>query len=282
MGLAINLFRSLRISIFIYYFLTVVTFLSILYYFLVIISAESIFLLAVIILSFVILSGIFISKLSVDPLQEHVTNLQNLSKETLHELNLPISTIIANTQMIKKNTDDEKSLKRLSRIENACNMLEQRYNELDYMIKKQTLQQIKETINLKELVESRIEFVQGIYPHVRFNTDLKSTKIISDEIGLSKVIDNLIDNGVKYSRNSNIIDLKLQNHTLYIKDYGCGMDEVELLQIFDNYYQSNKNMQGFGIGLSMVKRFCDMQKIQLSFKSKPNNGTTVILKFKEI
>ena len=104
---------------------------------------------------------------------------------------------------------------------------------------------------------------------------------LSDKIGLSKVIDNIIDNGVKYSKNNNNIDINLYEGTISIKDYGCGMDEVELLRIFDNYYQSNKNMKGFGIGLSMVKRFCDSQNIQLSFKSKPNIGTTVLLKFKE-
>ncbi|NOR57414.1 MAG: sensor histidine kinase, partial [Sulfurimonas sp.] len=43
----------------------------------------------------------------------------------------------------------------------------------------------------------------------------------------------------------------------------------------------NDNMQGIGIGLSMVKRFCDTQKIQLNFKSKPDYGTTVLLKFKD-
>ncbi len=73
-------------------------------------------------------------------MSEHVKNLQNLSKETLHELNLPISTIKTNSQMIKKNLTNEKALKRLARIDSACLMLQQRYNELDYMIKTQTLQ----------------------------------------------------------------------------------------------------------------------------------------------
>jgi signal transduction histidine kinase len=40
-------------------------------------------------------------------------------------------------------------------------------------------------------------------------------------------------------------------------------------------------MKGFGIGLGMVKRFCDANAISLKFRSKPNIGTTVILKFKE-
>lgn len=233
-------------------------------------------------LSFTTIAGVMISKLSVDPLQEHVKNLQNLSKETLHELNLPISTIMTNSHMIKKNISDEKSLKRISRIESACSMLQQRYNELDYMIKTQTRQEIKEDIYLDKLVEDRVEFLQSIYPHIKFNTELEELQINSDKIGLSKVIDNIIDNGVKYSQNIHKIDIRLEDNILCIQDYGCGMDEVELLRIFDNYYQSNDSMQGFGIGLSMVKRFCDTNSILLSFKSTPDEGTKVLLQFKQI
>ena len=252
------------------------------HYFLVVVKVENFFFLTVIMLCFVILSGVMISKLAIDPLQEHITNLQVLSKETLHELNLPISTIITNSQMIKKTLEDEKSLKRLSRIDTACSMLQQRYNELDYMIKTQTLQEIKENIQLHELVQERIDFLSVIYGHINFNSQLDSLEIFSDKIGLSKVIDNIIDNGVKYSKNSTHIDIKIEASTLFIQDFGCGMDEVELLQIFDKFYQSNNNIQGFGIGLNMVKRFCDKNNIGLSFKSQPNSGTTVLLNFKDI
>jgi len=276
------LFRNLRIEIFIYYFLTVATFLGILHYFLVVVQVQNIFWLVVVLLAFVILGGVMISKLAIDPLTEHIHNLQNLSKETLHELNLPISTIVTSSQLLKKNMSDEKSLKRVARIETACSMLQERYNELDYMIKTQTLQEIKESVELDELLKSRVGFLGSIYEHIEFSLELENTHILSDKIGLSKIIDNLIDNGVKYSPNSNKIDIKLTDNTLEIRDYGCGMDEVELLQIFDHYYQSNENMQGFGIGLSMVKKFCDKNDIKLSFKSKPDVGTTVILNFKQI
>ena len=231
-------------------------------------------------LCFVALSGVFISKLAVDPLSQYVKNLQNLSKETLHELNLPISTIMSNSQMLGKSFDDEKTQKRLKRIDNACEMLKQRYNELEYMIKMQSKQDINESFSLKQLIEQRVTFLQHIYPHIDFKVELQDMEITNDKTGLSKVIDNIIDNGVKYSQNSNVIDIKLRDVTLEIRDYGLGMDEVELLQIFDNYYQTNDNMQGFGIGLSMVKRFCDTNNINLSFKSSPNSGTTVLLKFK--
>lgn len=231
-------------------------------------------------LCLVTLSGVFISKLAIDPLQEYVRNLQNLSKETLHELNLPISTIQSNSQMLSKILNDEKSKKRIKRIDTACDMLKQRYNELEYMIKMQSAQNINENFLLNELILQRVSFLKNIYPHITFNLEINELEIVSDKTGLSKVIDNIIDNGVKYSQYSTKIDIRLNDSTLEIQDYGLGMDEVELLHIFDTYYQANDNMQGFGIGLSMVKRFCDKNSIDLNFKSSPNNGTTVILKFK--
>jgi signal transduction histidine kinase len=232
-------------------------------------------------LCFVLLSAVFISKLAIEPLFDYVNSLQNLSKETLHELNLPISTIIANANMLKKNALDEKSIKRIARIESACEMLSQRYDELDYLIKMRADQDVSEEIKLDELVKDRVEFLSSIYPHIVFKLELTKIEIYNDKIGLTKIIDNIIDNAVKYSRNSIYINIKLKDTLLSIEDFGCGMDEVELLRIFDKYYQHNKNIQGFGIGLSMVKRFCDKNDIGLNFQSKLNSGTTVELKFKK-
>ncbi|WP_041672189.1 sensor histidine kinase [Sulfurimonas denitrificans] len=275
------MFRNLRITIFIYYVLTVLSLMGILYYFVSIIETQNLFLLFFILFLLTIFTAIIIAKLSIDPLFEHVRNLQNLSTETLHELNLPISTIRTNISMLKKNLSNEKDLKRASRVESACIMLQERYNELDYMIKLQSANIKHETISLDELLKKRVDFLKQIYPHVEFTLSLEPLQITNDTIGLSKVIDNLLDNAVKYSLNIHKVDIRLHNQTLYIKDYGCGIDEVELLKIFDRYYQSNENMRGFGIGLSMVKRFCDANHIALNFKSKLNMGTTVILKFKE-
>ncbi|MBN2815391.1 MAG: HAMP domain-containing histidine kinase [Campylobacterales bacterium] len=275
------MFRNLRLNIFIYYLLTVTTFLVLEYYAFFVLRVENVYLLTVVLLCFVTLSGVFISKLAIDPLLEYVKNLQALSKETLHELNLPISTITTNSQMLKKSLEDEKSLKRLERIESACGMLKERYNELEYLIKMQSRQEIKEQFCVDELVKERIFFLEKIYPQIEFRVEVEPLEIFSDKKGLSKVIDNLIDNAVKYSMKSKKIFVKVEAKSLIIEDYGIGMDEVEIVRIFDQFYQANKEMRGFGIGLSMVKRFCDTNNISLKLNSKVNVGTKIELQFKE-
>ena len=262
--------------------MTVTTFLGLFYYFLEILELQNLYILLFASLFFIALSGFFISKLAIDPLKDYIQNLQDLSKETLHELNLPISTISINTQMIKKSAQDQKTLRRISRVESACDMLKQRYNELDYMIKMQTKQQIKEECFVDELIKQRVEFLSTLYPDFKFELKTERLKTFCDKTALSKSIDNIINNGVKYSNGSNRIEISLDNNTLSIKDFGIGMDEVELLKIFDNYYQANKEAQGFGIGLGIVKRFCDENMVELTIKSSKNQGTTVKLKFKDL
>lgn len=241
---------------------------------------NQLYLLAFIFFVLVIISGIVISKFAIEPLEEYVTNLEELSSDTLHELNLPIATIKTNVDMIEKNSSDEKTIKRLFRIKTACDMLALRYSELDYMIKKQTKKEVRQRFDLRDLTQERVAFLSSIYTGVEFTSDLENFAINMDKIGLSKVIDNLIDNGVKYSHEPKKIELCIQNKILSIKDHGVGIDEVVLLRIFDRYYQSDDSMPGFGIGLSMVKRFCDTNRIKLNIESKKEQGTTIFLDFR--
>ena len=223
--------------------------------------------------------GVAMAKLSIEPLREQFTQLEHFSKEILHELNLPINTIMTNTAMLKKKIEDEKALKRFSRIEAACGMLQERYGELDYLIKKQMHHEQIETFDVALLVEERLKLLRPLYSTARFEVDLASVSVNIDRIGLSKVIDNIIDNSVKYSPDGAHITIVTKGQTLRISDRGQGMDEVELFQVFDRYYQSDESALGFGIGLGLVKNYCDRFKIKLHVDSAKGEGTTMQLDF---
>lgn len=229
-----------------------------------------------------VIAGAAIAKLAIEPLKEHFEQLEQFSKETLHELNLPVNTITANTKMLRKTHDDEKSLRRIGRIEMACEMLRERYGELDYLIKKQMQRESIETFDLGELVQERIALLRALYRGAHITADLDSLSINMDRMGLAKVIDNLIDNAVKYSTPPAEIAVTLKDAQLSIADKGWGMDEVELFQIFDRYYQSDESMPGFGIGLGLVKTYCDKYRIKLHVHSTRGVGTTMILDFKGV
>ncbi len=226
--------------------------------------------------------GFLMATLALEPLKEHFNNLERFTKETLHELNLPINTITANTNMLKKNLNDTKSIKRIERIEMATAMLQERYAELDYLIQKQMHKERVESFDLSKIVAERIDFLGALYGGFKFKKELQFLEISCDKMGLLKVMDNLIENAVKYSSDSRRVNVMLKKTTLEIIDFGEGMDEVELLHIFDRYYQNDTTMAGFGIGLGLVKSYCDRYKIGLHVKSQKHKGTTVSLDFKEV
>jgi signal transduction histidine kinase len=224
--------------------------------------------------------GKLFAKIAIKPLHEHFDHLDRFSKETLHELNLPVSTIATNVALLRKTHTDDKSQKRLERIEQAALMLKNRYDELDYFIQKQMEKEAIETFDVAALVQERVEFLTPLYSNIKWEILTGELLVHADRIGLSKVIDNLIDNGVKYSTQAPQIALKIENRVLSICDQGCGMDEAALVKIFDHYYQSDKNMAGYGIGLGLVKRYCDKHEIKLRVESKLGVGTCIKLAFR--
>ena len=277
------LFREFVSSIILFYFISALLFLGALYYLVVSLEIHNPLLLLSILTPFIIFVGYSIAMLALGPLKEHYGELENLSKETLHELNLPINTIMTNTKMLKKNEKDEKSLKRLGRIDSAVEMLQERYNELDYLIKKQMRYEIVEVFNLEELIHARCHFLTSVYSHAKIELDLESFSVKLDKIGLQKVIDNLIDNAVKYSPyESALIKVSLHNKTLRIQDFGRGLDEVEIFSMYDRYYQSQSNDKGAGIGLGLVRTYCDRYNINLTVESKKDVGTTMICDFSKV
>jgi len=273
------LFRNIQITIFLF-FVTTTLLITTLFYFLQ--TEVSLPYLVVIILLLVLVMGFAMVKLSVEPMREQYNQLEHFSKEILHELNLPITTIMTNTAMLKKSSVDARSLKRFGRIEAACSMLQERYKELDYLIKKQMQHEQVETFDVAVLVQERLNLLKPLYAKADFSEDLAAVSVNIDRIGLAKVIDNIIDNSVKYSSDKAEIAIVLKDRKLTIRDCGQGMDEVELFQIFDRYYQSDSEALGFGIGLGLVKNYCDKYKIKLHVDSTKGEGTTMQLDFSEV
>jgi two-component system OmpR family sensor kinase len=281
-GWGTALFRNVALTVFFFYLLSVMLFMTGLYFAVETLGFKDFFLIISVGFVLAAIAGAAIAKLAIEPLREHFEQLEQFSKETLHELNLPINTITANTKMLRKTYGDEKSLRRIGRIETACEMLRSRYSELDYLIKRQMQRESIETFDLRDLLEERIALLRALYRGAEISADLESLSVNMDRMGLAKVIDNLIDNAVKYSTPPAQITVTLKNSRLSIEDKGRGMDEVELFKIFDRYYQSDESMPGFGIGLGLVKTYCDKHRIKLHVSSKRGVGTAMTLEFKGV
>ena len=229
--------------------------------------------------------GIFLSfSMSVlKPLFKSDEKLEQSIKETIHELNIPVSTIKMNTQLLEKSLSDEKSLKRLERIKQASNELLKLYESMEYDIKKEIDKIDKQEFYLDEIIKKSCDKFDDIKKNTNIFIDVPNIKVCTDINGFKKSIDNLISNAIKYNdKDTPEIKITYKDSILSIFNKGEIIDTKNLFIVFDRYFQENPKKDGFGLGLSIVKEYCDKNKIAINIDTSVNLGNTFNLNLKNI
>jgi len=216
------------------------------------------------------------------PLFQSDDNLQKKLKETIHELNIPVSTIKMNAQLLEKNISDEKSLNRINRIKQASNNLLKLYEDMEYNIKKQIDKIEKQECFLDEIITNSIEKFEDIKENIIITSTLPHIRLLTDVNGFEKVIDNLLSNAIKYnSKKEPIVNISYEKNILSVFNKGEKIDTKNLFIIFDRYYQTDSSNHGFGIGLNIVKEFCDKNKIMIKIDTT-DKGNVFMLNLENI
>lgn len=232
---------------------------------------------------FMVLLGYFLVKLFLKPMKEALLLLDTFIKDTTHELNTPVSTIMTNIELInKQKLEDKALLKKINRIDIGAKTISNIYDDLTYLIlNNQILSQNRE-INVKAVLEQRVEYFStlALMKKIEIKTDLASNVLLHiDEKKLSKLIDNILSNAIKYNRVNGTIEIYLDDTELKIKDSGRGISQENIKSMFERYARFDKSVGGFGIGLNIVKMICDEYNFSISIKSDLDKWTEVSIIF---
>lgn len=117
---------------------------------------------------------------------------------------------------------------------------------------------------------------------IDFINESRRTEFSADIIHFSNVIENLIENAIKYSTENPEILIRISDANnklrITVSDNGIGIANEDLKRIFDKYYRVNrketKNKPGFGLGLTYVKSVIDAHGAAISVESRLNEGST--------
>ena len=135
---------------------------------------------------------------------------------------------------------------------------------------KETLIRIRETNKDRRKVE--LKSIKTKYNVVHINREQ-----------IQRVIENLVSNALKYSIGRPSPEVLLEDDDVGIKitvvDYGIGIPEEGMINIFNPFYRAKNtgSIPGTGLGLSIVKKIIDMHKGTISIRSVVGEGTTVII-----
>ena len=202
------------------------------------------------------------------PLFKSDEKLELSIKETIHELNIPVSTIQMNIQLLEKTIKDEKSIKRLKRIKQASNNLLKLYETMEYNIKKEIDKIEKQEFYLDEIIFKSCDKFDDIKKDTKIIVNVPNKLLLSDLNGFEKTIDNLISNAIKYNSKENpFVEITFKDSILSIYNNGEKIDTKNLFIVFEKYFQENPLNDGFGLGLAMVKEFCDKNKITINIET---------------
>ena len=230
---------------------------------------------------FFILFGLYLAKLFLRPMRDAIVLLDRFIKDTTHELNTPLSAILANVEMMDQNVMVEKNITKLKRINIAAKTVSVLYKDLTYLTLEQEQKNEDEMIELKTLIHDRTEYFSILAESKKLecDLDLEEASLFADRRKITRVIDNLISNAIKYNKRNGTVGIKLRHGKLVIWDTGIGMKEENIPYMFDRYLRFNDSEGGFGIGLSIVKMILDEYHISIEVESKKEEGTKMVLKW---
>ena len=229
--------------------------------------------LQIILLSFFAMISFILTKRSLKPMVDTISHLDRFTKDLIHDLNTPISSILINSKMLEKSAD-EKDMKKIKRIEDSAKNISSLYSNLEILLDEKNL--IKKNIDLKIILDDIVDTYKSIYPNIEFTLEVFGSNVKTNETAIKRILDNIISNSCKYSIDINPrVDVKFINNKLIIKDNGKGMKYPK--KIFERNYKEVES--GHGIGMHIAHRLCSELSIQMDIKSEKENGTIVELRF---
>jgi two-component system, OmpR family, sensor kinase len=228
--------------------------------------------------------GYFIAKLFLKPMRESILILDRFIKDTTHELNTPVAAILSNIEMIDKNSLDEKLAKKINRIEIGAKTISNIYEDLTFVSLNNQIISNNERLNLSDILRQRVDFFKTIAnsKKIEFNLDIKDNIfIVCDIKKLSKLIDNIVSNAIKYNKFQGFIKIVLKDNLLIIEDSGKGISKDDLKSLFTRYKRFDKSVGGFGIGLNIVSLIAKEYDLKIDVISKIDIGTRFKIKWQE-
>ena len=230
---------------------------------------------------FMLIVGYFLLNLFLKPMKDALHLLDTFIKDTTHELNTPVSTIMTNIELIDKdNIDDKYLLKTINRIDIGAKTISNIYDDLTFLLLNHKIVSVNDEVDLKSTIEQRVEYFETLatIKKISIQTDLNNNvKLTIDKKKISKLLDNILSNAIKYNKVSGSITIILDTNNLSIEDTGRGIKKEEIDSMFDRYSRFDKSVGGFGIGLNIVKMICIEYNLTINIESTLNKGTKVLI-----
>ena len=215
-----------------------------------------------------------------------------------HEFKTPIATISLAVDAMKneKVINDREKLGYFSGIIKEENQRMNRQVETILrasQLEKQEIDLNLEPVHVHQLIQDTVDNfalqLEDKKGKVELSLNAKNDLINADEVHFLNLVNNLMDNAVKYAKDNTPPLIKLttqsngKNFTLKIEDNGIGINRDTVKRVFERFYRAHTgnvhNVKGFGLGLSYVKTMVEAHEGDIKAESTLGKGSTFTVDF---
>jgi signal transduction histidine kinase len=225
---------------------------------------------------------------------EELKTMDNLRRELVanvsHDLRTPLSAVqgYLETLIIKFDTLSEQERKNyMEIILNSAERLKKLVEELFELSKLEAKEKIPqpEAFSIEELLQDIHQkysiLSEGIGIKLKMNYNYNLPPVYADISMMERVIQNLIENSIKFTPEGGVIEINLsrENDSILVKvaDNGCGIGPSEIDKIFDRYNRGKSfnitEKDGLGLGLAIVKKILEVHNTGIKVESSKGKGT---------
>lgn len=202
-----------------------------------------------------------------------------------HELKSPLASIkLTFDTLLKRNLEKEMIDKLSQNATKEAVRMERLINDLLLATRLETLYiPTFEPFDVVELTKTTFQGYKNQYPNseIEFDSSLQKLIISLDKVGYISILNNLIENAIKYSKdkiNINITLKKSKDHlVLEVKDKGIGISDTDKKLIFNRFYRSGneetRNTKGTGLGLYIANQMAKLHDAELSVMDNIPRGS---------
>ena len=221
-------------------------------------------------------------------LKTGVESIERFNSDVSHELKTPLTVILGEVEVtLRRIRSSQEYIESMQVIYNEAKQMQKIVQSMLLLTKftRLNVQETYEECNLSRILADSIEkfTCKADSKKIRFHPEIRDKIVLNaNPVLIGLVFSNLIDNAIKYSdEGKNIFITLYQDSKIHflIRDEGIGISEQHLDKISNRFYRvdesRSKKVEGFGLGLFIVKHILDLHEGTMHIISKPGKGTSI-------
>jgi len=211
-------------------------------------------------------------------LERFITRARNAS----HELRTPLAVLKGNLDLLRKFPDSPRRDEIIERMVRTVRDMESLVETLLILARESESRLSWSSVVLNDLVAEQLDQVRRAIDRPGVETRLTADCLLETEAPervLGIVFHNLLRNAMTFTEYGEV-SVHIDEHSVTVRDTGCGMSETELERVFEPFYRAHdRSNEGYGLGLAIVSRLCRRFGWPLEVDSEVGAGTSFRVNF---